>query len=77
MKLFTATKQIESITIHYNERLDGGFVRQLEEYIIIGMKGNYAIADIRNWNPLSADIVMPLLRRLIDEGVLPPPSDML
>jgi hypothetical protein len=51
--------------------------RQLEEYIIIGMKGNYAIADIRNWNPLSADIVMPLLRRLIDEGVLPPPSDML
>lgn len=34
MKLFTATKQIESITIHYNERLDGGFVRQLEEYIV-------------------------------------------
>lgn len=34
MKLFTATKQIESITIHYNEKLDGGFVRQLEEYIV-------------------------------------------
>lgn len=34
MKMFTATKQIESITIHYNEKLDGGFVRQLEEYIV-------------------------------------------
>ena len=34
MKIFTATKQIESITIHYNERLDGSFVRQLEEYIV-------------------------------------------
>ncbi|MBO5419973.1 MAG: RecQ family ATP-dependent DNA helicase [Bacteroidales bacterium] len=49
----------------------------LIEYIINVMKGSYTIADIRNWNPLSAETVLPLLRRIVDEGKVPPPSDTL
>lgn len=32
--IFSAIKQIETVIIHYNEKLDGAFVKQLEEYIV-------------------------------------------